>query len=113
MYAPAATRLCMSGPTVSDLARRTVFGFVQLLVVLGVVLFPEPLSASAAEDLNVLELVQTLVGGDGPPNRLQQRERFARQILSQLCQQSEPISPSSTASAFRSWSSCCASAASV
>jgi protein-S-isoprenylcysteine O-methyltransferase Ste14 len=39
MYAPAATRLCMSGPTVSDLARRTVFGFVQLLVVLGVVLF--------------------------------------------------------------------------
>jgi DNA mismatch repair protein MutS len=52
---------------------------------------PEPLSASAAEDLNVLELVQTLVGGDGPSNRLQQRERFARQILSQLCQQPEVI----------------------
>ena len=28
-----------------------------------------------------------MLGGDGPPVRLQQRERFARQMLSQLCQE--------------------------
>jgi len=44
----------------------------------------EQLSATAADDLNVIELVQAMVGGEGPPNRLRQRERFARQVLSQL-----------------------------
>jgi DNA mismatch repair protein MutS len=52
---------------------------------------PEPLSETAADDLNVVEVVQAMVGGDGPPTRLQQRERFARQLLSQLCQQPEVI----------------------
>ena len=52
---------------------------------------PEPLSATAADDLNVLEVVHAMVGGDGPPTRLQQRERFARQLLSQLCQQPDVI----------------------
>jgi len=49
------------------------------------------LSASAADDLNVLELVRAMMGGGGPPPRVQQRERFAREILSQLCQQPEVI----------------------
>jgi DNA mismatch repair protein MutS len=49
------------------------------------------LSANAADDLNVMELVQAMLGGDGPPIRIQQRERFAREILSQLCQQPEVI----------------------
>src|SRR3989442_6713297 len=51
----------------------------------------DSLSASAADDLNVMELVQAMVGGDGSPTRIQQRERFARQILSQLCQQPDVI----------------------
>jgi DNA mismatch repair protein MutS len=46
----------------------------------------ERLSSAAADDLNVLELVQAMVGGEGPPNRLRQRERFARQVLCQLTQ---------------------------
>jgi DNA mismatch repair protein MutS len=49
------------------------------------------LPASAADDLNMMELVQTVMAGEGPPIRVQQRERFAREILSQLCQQSEVI----------------------
>jgi DNA mismatch repair protein MutS len=52
---------------------------------------PDLLSATAADDLNVLEVVQAMVGDDGPPIRLQQRERFARQILGQLCQQTDVI----------------------
>src|SRR5438445_4302230 len=49
------------------------------------------LSASAADDLNMMELVRAMMGGDGPPSRVQQRERFAREMLSQLCQQPEVI----------------------
>jgi DNA mismatch repair protein MutS len=51
----------------------------------------ESLSATAAEDLNVVEVVQAMLGGDGPPVRLQQRERFARQMLGQLAQLPEVI----------------------
>src|SRR6266568_9091532 len=47
----------------------------------------EQLSATAADDLNMIELVQAMVGGEGPSNRLRQRERFARQVLSQLGQE--------------------------
>ncbi|MGI9148013.1 MAG: MutS-related protein [Chloroflexota bacterium] len=49
----------------------------------------ELLSATAADDLNVIEVIQAMVASDGPPNRLRQRERFARQVLSQLCQEAE------------------------
>jgi hypothetical protein len=51
----------------------------------------ESLSASAADDLNLLELVRAMIGGGGPPARVQQRERFAREILAQLCQQPDVI----------------------
>ena len=51
----------------------------------------EGLSAGAAEDLNVAAVVQAMLGRDGPPVRLQQRERFAHQMLSQLCQQPDVI----------------------
>src|SRR5258708_12420185 len=51
----------------------------------------ESLSASAADDLNLLELVRAMIGGGGPPARVQQRERFTCEILSQLCQQPDVI----------------------
>ncbi|MDQ6673593.1 MAG: hypothetical protein M3069_23105 [Chloroflexota bacterium] len=51
----------------------------------------ELLSATAADDLNVTEVIQAIVGRDGPPNQVRQRERFARQVLSQLCQEPEVI----------------------
>ena len=39
------------------------------------------LSESAAEDLNLAEVIAAIVGGDAPRVRLQQREHFAREIL--------------------------------
>src|SRR5438132_13676074 len=44
-----------------------------------------PLSPGAADDLNLAELVAAIVGGEGPRVRLQQREQFVRQTLTQLC----------------------------
>src|SRR5438132_6796392 len=43
------------------------------------------ISPTAAEDLNLAEIVSAIVGSDGPRVRVQQREQFARQTLSQLC----------------------------
>src|SRR6059058_1021757 len=51
----------------------------------------DALSASAAEDLNLMELIHAMQAVDAPPIRLQQRVRFADQILSQLGQQAEVI----------------------
>lgn len=42
------------------------------------------LLATAAEDLNLGEIVAAIVGGEGSRIRLQQRERFVRQTLSEL-----------------------------
>jgi hypothetical protein len=43
------------------------------------------LSDDVAADLQLTEVVGVLVGGDGRPVRRQQRERLARQTLSELC----------------------------
>ncbi len=51
----------------------------------------DSLSAGAADDLNVMDVVKAMIGGADPPIRVQQRERFARQILGQLSQQPEVI----------------------
>ncbi len=51
----------------------------------------DSLSAGAADDLNVMDVVKAMIGGADPPIRVQQRERFARQILGQLSQNPEVI----------------------
>ena len=38
-----------------------------------------------------MDVVQAMLGGEGAPVRLQQRERFARQMLSQMCQHQDVI----------------------
>jgi hypothetical protein len=50
------------------------------------------LSSSAADDLNLSELVQAIVGSGAPPNRLRQRKRFASQLLGQLSQETAVLS---------------------
>ena len=49
------------------------------------------LARSAADDLKLGEIVAAIVGGAGSRVRLQQREHFARQTLSQLCTSADVI----------------------